>query len=891
MQAFKAFTKFIFRLLVVWFIDTLSLFLTAELISGVTIASVGQSSRLGVAAAAALVLGVVNLLVRPIILMLSIPLGFIFVFIVGFFVNAITLMITSSLIPGFTVDGFWAAVLGGLALSFVNTVITNIISVDDNDSFYQGVVERLAARTSYEIEDNPRPGLLMMEIDGLSYWHLKHAIEKGMLPTFKRLMERDGFALSHVDCGLPSQTSACQAGIMFGDNYDIPAFRWYDKEQQKLYVSSGDAPEINARYAHGQGLMRGGASINNMMNGDARLSLLTLADLTSGDEEQRKQRARDIYLLMLNPYFLMRVIVLFLWESLVEVWQYGKARMKNVQPRLNRLHGGYPFIRAATTVFMRDISGYLTALEVIRGAPAIYVTWPGYDEVAHHSGPWSSDAFGVLQRYDEIIASMLDIIERKAPRPYNLVILSDHGQSFGATFKQRYDLDLKEYIESLLPSHVKVQVSLGGDEGSVSVTAMSAELQNVHEFGEGGAVGKRVVGGAKSFLSDASKAISPDEMLALDANITVCGSGNIAQVYFDLAPRRLTLDELDRVYPGLVNEMVQHEGIGLIVGYNDQGQPIAMGKSGTRNLHTDEVAGEDPLAMFGDPDLRATQVRRIADFPHAGDLIVNSTVFPDGTVAAMEELIGNHGGIGGEQTDAFIFHPPNLDVPPTTNSTDVYHILNAYREAAPAAIDTGRKEEAGAAVESWSLATLARGFSFDTGWVGKMLRAMVLDTSVYRELVDDPYMTGPALLVLALGVIIKGIAFHGAFGWQRVLLDVFAALLAVLLLYLTGLAMGGKATFTQTLRPVGFAFAVKFYLALSFLPVIGDPVKFLTVALSLVAFWIAGVQAHKLRGWRSLAFPIAVLIVFAISAFALSTLIEGVAFTLASFLQHLGVAP
>ena len=65
------------------------------------------------------------------------------------------------------------------------------------------------------------------------------------------------------------------------------------------------------------------------------------------------------------------------------------------------------------------------------------------------------------------------------------------------------------------------------------------------------------------------------------------------------------------------------------------------------------------------------------DFPHAGDLMVISTVYPDGTVAALEELIGNHGGVGGEQTDAFIFHPPDFQVPDTRNSTDVFHILNS----------------------------------------------------------------------------------------------------------------------------------------------------------------------------------------------------------------------
>ncbi len=887
MHAFKALIKAILRLLVVWFIDTVSLFLTAEMVSGIAIASVGGRSRLVIAAAAALVLGVANLLIRPMILMLSIPLGFVFVFLVGFLVNALTLMITASLIKGFTVEGFWAALLGGLILGLINTIITTIITVDDENSFYQGVVERLARRSLYEEEDFSKPGLLMVEIDGLSYWHAKHAIEKGFLPTFKRLMDVHGYQLSRVDCGVPSQTSACQAGIMYGDNYDIPAFRWYDKDKRKLYVSGHDATEINARYTRGQGLLRGGASINNMLNGEASHSLLTLADLEAQNREQRVKRGRDISLLMLNPYFLVRVIILFLWEAGVEVWQYARDVMQNVRPRLNRLHGAYPFLRAATTVFMRDISGYLTGLELIRGAPVIYVTWPGYDEVAHHSGPWSRYAFDVLSRYDEVIAAMLDLIGRKAPRPYNLVVLSDHGQSFGATFKQRYGMDLKEYIESLLPKHVRVVASLGGDEGGLTLTAIAAELENAQEHGERGVVGRKVVGGARRYLVDRAASAIKEEPITIgqDVNMTVCGSGNIAQVYFDLADRKITLEELEAVYPGMVDELVQHEGVGVVVGYNSQGQPLALGKAGTRNLHTGEITGEDPMVMFGDPDLRAAQMRRVADFPHSGDLIVNSTVFSDGTVAAMEELIGNHGGMGGEQTDAFIFHPPNLEVSPTTNSADVYHILKRYRDEAPEAISFNPRRSPKPRVEAWSLSTLREGFSFARGWVGKALQALVLEVGAYRDVAADPYMTGPGLLLLLLGVFFGGFTSAAIYDWRQFISDFLAALILVFFVFVGGRILGGKGDFTTTLRAVGFAYITRFYSILALLPLVGDLARLLTLMLSVVAIWIAGVQAHKLKGWRSILFPIIVLLVWLLSFAAVQILLEGAEFTIRTFIS------
>ena len=131
---------------------------------------------------------------------------------------------------------------------------------------------------------------------------------------------------------------------MFGDNHDIPAYRWYDKAQGKLYVSADDATELNARYAHGQGLMRHGSSIMNMLNGDAEKSMFTMANMFDADEAERKRRANDVALLMLNPYFLTRALAIFFGEVVRELWEAWQQKRRNVQPRLNRLEHFYPFV-------------------------------------------------------------------------------------------------------------------------------------------------------------------------------------------------------------------------------------------------------------------------------------------------------------------------------------------------------------------------------------------------------------------------------------------------------------------------------------------------------------------------------------------------------------------
>jgi uncharacterized membrane protein YvlD (DUF360 family) len=890
MDALREAARFVYRLIILWIVDVISLLVTAAILPGFALESVEGRSMLVVAVAAAFLLGLVNLLIRPVILLLALPLGLIAVSLVGFVVNTIALRITAGLLPGFVIDNWWVAFAGGLILALINTIITNFLTIDDEGSFYEALVERLAKRHAFDVEQEPGRGVVMMEIDGLSYHHLEKALEKGLMPTVSQMIHKEGYVLSRVDCGLPSQTSACQSGIMFGDNYDIPAFRWYDKDQGKLMVSGSDAPQINARYARGKGLLRGGSSINNMMNGDAAKSLLTLADFRTEDQEQRRRRAEDIYLLMLNPYFFVRTLVLFFGDALLELWQGFKQRLRDEQPRLNRLHRAYPLLRAATTVVMRDIATYLTSLDIIRGTPALYVTWPGYDEVAHHSGPWSSDAFGVLKRYDQVIARIRDVMTRKAPRPYELILLSDHGQSFGATFKQRYGYDLQEFIEGQSPYGTRVAQSVGGDDGTIAVTAMAGELENVQDQQVSGNLGRAVVGRAQRLLQQGAERRAPAE-IDPEATVTVCGSGNLAQVYFDLYPRKITLNELNAAYPGLVDALVGHEGVGFVVAYADDGTPIVFGKRGARDLHSGQVTGEDPLAPYGDVALRARQVRRIADFPHAGDLIVNSTLYPDGTVAAMEELIGNHGGLGGEQTDAFLLHPGDMTVPQTANSADLFAVLDARRDRPAAYGELGAAKEDGEVIHAWAPGTLGQGLRQGRVWLVRALRALVLSRSAYREVVRDPYMTGPALLIAVLAALLVAsltsqTPLEAVIGWAVRLLG---WLLGVLAVFGAGRLLGGRGTFTATLRGVGFAQVVYLLELLTLIPVLSSLVQLITSILAFVATWMAGLEAHELHGWRGFLLPVARLLVVVLSVAILGSLIAGAEFTVEALLQEAGL--
>jgi len=877
------------RLIVVWLVDGLSLYGMAALLPGMHIESSPLASAWTVALAAALVLGVVNFTIRPILLLLTLPFGFIAVLLSGFVINGLTLWLSAGLLPAFQIYNLWTALLGGFVFALINTLLTNLITIDDDDSFFQNLVEQRARRQQiFPDAHDPSQGLLMIEIDGLSYHHLQKALHDGYMPTVSRLIREQGYKIHRVETGIPSMTSACQAGILYGDNYDIPSFRWYDRSLNRFIVSQMDAAMLDQRFSKGQGLARGGSSIANMLNGDALKSQFVIATFRNAPPEERKLRARDLYLLMLDPYFFLRSIILFFGDALMEVFQYLLQIVRNVQPRLNRLHNGYPLMRAALTSFLKDISAYLILLDVLRGTPALYHTYAGYDEMAHHAGPWTWDAFRELRRLDRMIARLLAVIGEKAPRPYELILLSDHGQSFGFTFLQRYGQTLGDFIQSQLPQGAQVAASASSDDGSTGVISMMDELSNIEDQSVGGAAGRAVLQGANRLLRR-----GVDQRLgAADnapAEVKVAFSGNLANVYFTNLDHRPRVSELNARYPGLLDALVQHEGVGFVVGLNDDDQPVCFGKGGACNLHSGAATGENPLTPFtceyAPLDLRLEQVRRVADFPHAGDLIVNSPLYPDGTVAAYEELIGNHGGLGGEQTDAFILAPADVPVPPTRNSIDVYAILNARRGLIPAAPAPGAA--AAAAASDWSLRNLWAGLAQVELWFSRALRMLVFDRRAYAEIAADRLMTGPALLIGLLAAALQTWDLRERPYWALIYLAMM--FVSAALTWLAGRLLKSKQDFTPLIRSLLFARISSLWLLLGLIPS-GEGVASLIAALvGFLTSWLAATTALKLKGWKTIILPFSSFFLAVFLTYAIAALLWSTAFTIEALSRQFGL--
>jgi hypothetical protein len=139
-------------------------------------------------------------------------------------------------------------------------------------------------------------------------------------------------------------------------------------------------------------------------------------------------------------------------------------------------------------------------------------------------------------------------------------------------------------------------------------------------------------------------------------------SGCLGLISFPREPGRLSRERIDELYPALLPALVSHPGIGFALVRSQREGAIALGDGGVHRLQSGGVQGDDPLAPFG-PNA-ADHLLRTDGFEHCPDIVVNSTYWADtDEVAAFEELVGSHGGMGGEQSFPFALAPSDWALP------------------------------------------------------------------------------------------------------------------------------------------------------------------------------------------------------------------------------------
>ena len=639
------------RLVVTWLVSAISLFVAAEIVPHISV-----TGFLG-AFVATLLIAILNAALPPVIAALRLPFALVTGFLLVLLVDAAMLWVASEIAPeAIQVDSFWWALVAALLASAVTVVLDTVFGTNDDDTYTFRVVQRIARRSKEQIRTDV-PGIVFLEIDGLGLPILRRAMRDGNAPVMARWLGQGSHRLDEWETDLSSQTGASQAGILLGSNENIPAFRWVEKETGTMIACSApaDCAEIERRHASGRGLLiDGGASRGNLLSGEADHMILTVSKI-----EEEKGSNPGYRAFLANGFNVTRVLVLFTWEVILEWLAALRAIRRDVRPRGHR-GGIYPLLRATMCVFVRDLIVYGVITDMLKGRPAVYATFSSYDEVAHHSGLERSDTLEALRKLDQQFGRIERAL-RFAARPYELVVLSDHGQTQGATFKQRNGYGLGDLVERSLARGNVTEVA-NGDEQSKMVG---------HALGE--ATGRKT----KRAKNDVS-----------DRQVVVLGSGNLGLVYLMEEKRRLTLEEIEERHPNLLPALREHPHVGFLLVRSSKDGAVVLGASGSRYLADDRVAGDDPLVHFS-PNA-ASHLRRTDGFEHVADIMVNSFYDPQlEEGCAFEELISFHGGMGGPQTRPFVLHPVSLPMPegPIVGAAAVHALLSGWRRSLQAAED------------------------------------------------------------------------------------------------------------------------------------------------------------------------------------------------------------
>ncbi len=531
-----------------------------------------------------------------------------------------------------------------------------------------------------------QPGFIIIQIDGLSYDHLRLALDRGYMPHVRQMIESGCAQAARWRCGLPSTTPAVQAGLLYGDSSDIPGFRWYEKEHHaSMVVKRPDQVRLIAQRLsrRGRGLLRGGSSYTNLFDGDAELSLFTLSTVGRFHFFDNVRGLGFFLLFLLSPARIARV-------AIHSVQEYVHDLVYRTWRLLRPIHASQaswlaPLYRTVVDVAFGEIVTFGMMLDVYRGVPSLYTTFYSYDELAHHFGPDHPEALRALRHIDAQIHQVDRMRQLYRRREYDLYVISDHGISAATSFQSRQGATLGRFILQSIGEPLVLDEQSGHEaHSSAKAIFLLDELQAWEEKSWRGARAARTARRARISLH---RRIPPDvERAALDpgrrSDIVVRPSGGLAHVYFNLLSKRLDLSEIVWLYPQLVAQLLEHPAIGLIVG-RESGQTIVMGRRGRWILQESAYTlhGEDPLSGLDDPGAVTCELAELTAHPHSGDLILLGAWESDGKVITFEEQVGTHGGVGGPQGSPFIIHPSGVPLDPRALASprDLYvHFMANY---------------------------------------------------------------------------------------------------------------------------------------------------------------------------------------------------------------------
>ena len=472
-------------------------------------------------------------------------------------------------------------------------------------------------------------GLVVIHVDGLSHARLGAAVDQGHMPFVRQMQESEGYEALAYRCGVPSTTPFAQAGILYGDNSEIPSYRWWDKPTRSVvtFGQGSTFAKVADRYFAGR---------RPLTEGGACIAALYRAGATDRFGPPYVERHRPD-----EPDAGGRTIAAFLTDPVVMYYwlRHGGFALFRIAGEYLRARSDRR--RTADTYVIADIYHevvvhHLTRFALLQamdeGLPVIYACFYTYDEAAHAFGPTDPNTLRILRHIDSTIRLAAERRRRnRAGVDYEIAVLSDHGQVETAPFTAG-GKSFGAHVSELLPGRAVTE-------------------HRGHKHGEG-------------------------------APVEITYSGGLAHVYFADIPQRMAREELERRFPGLIDAVAAIDGVGMVmVRGEDGGELVTRGGSFALRAPL-ATQTRELLAKFDEPEVLGAQLRRLNSFDRSGDIVVFGAY--DGRLQVnFEDQVGGHGSIGGDQLHPFVLTKSEwaFDVSGVTNSSDLHPMLRRLRDS------------------------------------------------------------------------------------------------------------------------------------------------------------------------------------------------------------------
>jgi len=476
-------------------------------------------------------------------------------------------------------------------------------------------------------------GLILIQVDGLSFARFQSSLQNGSLPFLKKLQDREHYKARHHYAGVPSCTPAIQGELFYGVKQCVPAFKFRDHLSGEIltFYESHSACLVEERLRQKTpGLLEGGSSYSNIFSGGAKNNAhFCVASIGWTAFFKALNPYSLIVLWLLNLDGFLRLFFGLLIEFARSVWDCLAGALQGYG-----LRAEFNFIlsRLFATVIIRELVTLGAKLDIARGLPLIHLNFFSYDEHAHRRGPSSRFALDTLPGVDRRIRRIWNAAHNAIARDYDLWIYSDHGQEEVIPYEAENGVRVETAIQQVFQ-----KANLDG-----------AALKNpavLPEQTRGGCRKNVSFFNSKSDRSGEKAAVQADTRQPI-----ITAQGPVGFIY---PPGDLTVEQKEQLAQALVEEA----HIPLVLTLVSGGRVAALTPEGKFYLPQDAkcLAGDDHLfpAQIGE-DLAA-----LCRHPDSGAFVISGWRKGKRSVSFPWEY-GSHAGPGSQETDGFAFLPADI---------------------------------------------------------------------------------------------------------------------------------------------------------------------------------------------------------------------------------------